>query len=80
MHAVRKSDLKRFTPRSQDVCRIDEGSTNAYLTKERAVEQFLKEVEPYYNASVSKLRENKMDQQAASHFHLREFALGGSAQ
>lgn len=64
MYAIRKSDLKRFPTRSQDVCRIEEGSTNAYLTKDRAIEEFLKDVEPRYNASVAKLRENKMDQQA----------------
>ncbi|UPT97836.1 DUF4238 domain-containing protein [Bradyrhizobium barranii subsp. apii] len=64
MHAIRKSDLKRFPTRSQDVCRIEEGSTNAYLTKDRAIEEFLKDVEPRYHASVAKLRENKMDQEA----------------
>src|ERR1700677_2017952 len=64
MYAIRKSDLKRFTPKSQDVCRIEDGSTNAFLTKERAIEEFLKDVEPNYNASLAKLRENKMDQEA----------------
>jgi hypothetical protein len=64
MYAVRKSDLKRFPAKSQDVCRIEDGSTNAYLTKDRAIEEFLKEVEPRYNASLAKLRENKMDQEA----------------
>ena len=48
----------------QDVCRIEEGSANAYLTKDRAIEEFLKEVEPRYNASLAKLRENKMEQEA----------------
>jgi hypothetical protein len=28
MYAIRKSDLKRFPTKSQDVCRIEEGSTN----------------------------------------------------
>jgi hypothetical protein len=64
MYAIRKSDLKRFTPKSQDVCRIEEGSTNAYLMRDRVIEEFLKEVEPRYNASLAKLRENKMDQEA----------------
>ena len=64
MHAIRKSDLKRFVTRSQDVCRIEEGSTNAYLIEDRAIEEFLKEVEPHYNASVGKLRKYKIDQQA----------------
>ncbi len=64
MYAIRKSDLKRFPTKSQDVCRIEEGSTNAYLAKDRAIEEFLKDVEPRYNASVTKLRNNKMDQEA----------------
>jgi hypothetical protein len=64
MYAVGKSDLKRFTPKSQDVCRIEEGSTNPFLTEERAIEEFLKVVEPRYNRSLAKLRENKMDQES----------------
>ena len=64
MYAIRKSDLKRFPTKSQDVCRIEEGSTNAYLTEDRAIEEFLKKVEPHYNASLVKFRENKMDQEA----------------
>ena len=56
-------DLKRFRTKSQDVCRIEDGSTNAYLKENRAIEEFLKDVEPRYNASVAKLRENKIDQE-----------------
>jgi ribonucleotide reductase beta subunit family protein with ferritin-like domain len=55
MYAVRKSDGMAFTPDAPSVCRIEEGNTNAYLTKDRAVEDFLKSVEPKYNASVKKL-------------------------
>jgi hypothetical protein len=29
MYAIRKSNLKAFTPNSQSVCRIEDGSTNA---------------------------------------------------
>jgi hypothetical protein len=64
MYAIRKSNLKRFPTRAQDVCRIEEGSTNAYLTKDRAIEDFLKDVEPSYSASLAKLRENRLDQKA----------------
>lgn len=64
LYAIRKSDLKRYPTKSRDVCRIEEGSTNAYLTKDRAVEEFLKDVEPRYDVSLAKLRENKMDQEA----------------
>jgi len=61
MYAVRKSDLKSFTPSSKAVCGINEGSTNAYLYDDRAVEEFLKTVEPRYNASVVKLRAGNPD-------------------
>jgi hypothetical protein len=61
MYAIRKSDLKAFRPNPKVVCAINEGSTNAYLRTDRAIEQFLKTIEPSYNASVEKLRENKID-------------------
>jgi hypothetical protein len=64
LYAIRKSDLKRFQPRSKDICRIEDGSTNAYLTESRAIEEFLKDVEPRYNASLAKLREDKPDQES----------------
>ena len=64
LFAMRKSNLKRFQTRSRDICRIEDGSTNAYLTESRAIEEFLKDVEPRYNASVAKLRENKPDQES----------------
>lgn len=63
MYAIRKSDLKSFRTKSQDVCRIEDGSTNAYLKEDRKIEDFLKDVEPRYNASLAKLRENKIDQE-----------------
>jgi len=52
IYAIRKSDLKRFRTKSQDVCRIEDGSTNAFLQESRAIEEFLKDVEPRYNASL----------------------------
>jgi hypothetical protein len=63
MFAIRKSDLKKFPCASQDVCRIEDGSTNAYLKEDRAIEDFLLDVEPKYNASVAKLRDDKIDQE-----------------
>jgi hypothetical protein len=45
MYAIRKSDMKEFETRANDVCRIEEGSTNAYLRQDRAVEEFLLRVE-----------------------------------
>lgn len=64
MHAIRKSDLKQFCCNSKSVCRIEDGSSNAYLTEERAIEEFLFNVEPNYNAAVAKLREGKPDAEA----------------
>lgn len=62
MYAIRKSDLKRFPCKAQDVCRIEDGNTNAYLREDRAIEEFLLDVEPRYNASIAKLRDGKTDQ------------------
>lgn len=64
MYGVRKSDMHGFTCRSEDVCRIEEGSTNEYLQEPRAIEEFLKTVEPKYNASIEKLRSDKIDNEA----------------
>ncbi len=63
MHAMRKSDLKSFPCNSRSVCRIEEGSTNAYLISDRAIEEFLLDVEPKYNASIINLRDNKIDRE-----------------
>jgi hypothetical protein len=64
LYAIRKSDLARFTPRTKDVCRIEDGSTNAYLREDRAIEEFLKAVEPQYNAALAKLRDDEIDQES----------------
>jgi hypothetical protein len=61
MRAIRKSNFKQFHCKPKDVCRIEGGSTNTYLTEERAIEDFLLNVEPKYNASVAKLREGAPD-------------------
>jgi hypothetical protein len=63
MYAIRKTDLKAFTPDSQSVCRIMDGSTNAYLREDRAVEEFLKTIEPNYNAALDKLIAGNIDQE-----------------
>ena len=70
MHAIRKSDLKQFTPNAKSVCRIEEGNTNDYLTEPRAIEEFLKTVEGRYNDSVSALEEGKPD-------HEHVYAIAG---
>lgn len=61
MYAIRKTDGKAFAPNSESVCRIEEGSTNAYLTKDRAIEDFLKGIEPKYNASLRRLGSGDID-------------------
>jgi len=61
LHATRKFDLFRFAPRPRDVCRIENGSTNAYLRDERLIEEFLRTVEPAYDPSLAKLRQRKAD-------------------
>lgn len=61
MYATRKSNLQVFPCKSEDVCRIQNGSTNTYLQHERAIEEFLPVVERSYNASLVKLREDKID-------------------
>lgn len=61
LYAIRKRDLKKFTPRPYDICRIEEGSTNAYLLENRAIEEFLNTIEPKYNISIQKLAEDRVD-------------------
>lgn len=61
MHAIRKSDLQSFTPNAQSICRIEEGSTNSYLREDRAIEGFLKSIEPNYNAALAKLKADSID-------------------
>lgn len=61
MYAIRKSDGKTFTPNSESVCRIEDGSPNAYLKEDRLIEEFLNTIEPKYNAAIKRLSEDAMD-------------------
>ena len=63
LYATKKSDLKSFQCHSRDVCRIENGSTNAYLIDDRAIEDFLRGVEPNYDASLDKLRRRAIDRE-----------------
>jgi hypothetical protein len=63
LFALRKSDLKRFQPRSRDVCRIEDGSTNAYLNNDRAIEEFLRDIEPKYNVALALLRRRDINKE-----------------
>jgi hypothetical protein len=61
MYATKKSDLKSFQCNSKSVCRIEGNSSNSYLTNDRAIEEFLRGVEPKYDESVAKLRNGNVD-------------------
>ena len=63
VYAIRKSDLKRFTPNSKGVCGVNDGSTNPYLVEDRAIEDFLRTIEPSYDSAVDKLVTETIDQQ-----------------
>lgn len=49
MHAIRKTDGRVFPCGSEDVCRIEDGNTNAFLSEPRMIEEFAKLFEPKYN-------------------------------
>lgn len=66
LFAVRKTDLFEFTPRTQDVCRIEEGNTNPFLNEPRAIEEFLRVTEPRFNEAVKKIEDAKIDRDALS--------------
>ncbi|GGD78734.1 DUF4238 domain-containing protein [Croceicoccus mobilis] len=63
MHAYRKSDGQQFPCGSEDVCRIKDGSTNDFLGEPRLVEEFLKTIEPKYNAACAALAAGTFDQE-----------------
>lgn len=58
---IKKDDLKIFHPWSEDVCRRADGSTNEFLVAPRAIEVFLKRVEPNYNAALEAIRRREID-------------------
>jgi hypothetical protein len=64
MYGFRKRDEYVFPCRSKDVCRIDNGSTNAYLLEDRAIEEFLTTIEPRYNQAVEQLKSGRIDREA----------------
>ncbi|MEP7351428.1 MAG: DUF4238 domain-containing protein [Sphingorhabdus sp.] len=50
-YGYRKSDGAEFPCGSEDVCRMEEGSTNQFLTEPRFIEDFLRKVEPAYDSA-----------------------------
>jgi hypothetical protein len=63
LYAVRKSDLKTFKPTATAVCAIQDGSSNSFLREDRAIEDFLKKIEPHYNQAVEALRAEAITQE-----------------
>ena len=61
MFALRKADMKAFTPDAYSVCRLPDGSTNPYLSEPRAIEEFLKSIEPRYNKAIANLADSKVE-------------------
>jgi hypothetical protein len=72
MYAMKKTDLKRYTCDAYSQCRIEDGSTNPYLQEPRVIEEFLRDVEPRYNAALEKARSGTLDSSAI-------FAIAGFA-
>jgi len=64
LFAFRKSNGDRFAAPTKSLCRIDEGSTNPFLTEPRVVEDFLKTVEPHYNSAIDELRAGRHSQES----------------
>ena len=60
---IRKTDLHKFMAHTKTVCRVDNGSTNPYLLDERAVEDFLKTIEPKYNKALNKVIDDNIDEE-----------------
>ncbi len=60
MYAFRKSDAQTFICGSKDICRNPEGNTNSYLAEPRLVEDFLRMIEPKYNAACAAFTEDKI--------------------
>ncbi|MEX0969524.1 MAG: DUF4238 domain-containing protein [Paracoccaceae bacterium] len=68
LNAIRKSDGKIFTPRTKDICRELDGNTNPYLAYDRAVEEFLKSIEPAYEPCLSRVSKDELDWQSRKVF------------
>ena len=56
MHGVNKTTLKYFPCSSESQCRLKDYSTTPYLDKPRAIEAFLRGVEPFYNGAVAAIQ------------------------
>jgi len=61
MRAIKKSDLTCYPCDSKSQCRIEDGNTNPFLPDLRIIEEVLKFIEPKYNSSLEKLKNNQLD-------------------
>lgn len=65
-HYIPPVHLKNFydsvlSERMHAIRKVDGGSTNPFLAQPRAIEEFLKNVEPIYNEALRKLRARQLD-------------------
>lgn len=61
LHAINKWSLKRFICDSYSQCRLKNGNTNDYLEEPRAIEIFLKDIEPKLNYAVDCVRRRNIN-------------------
>jgi len=61
IYAFSKNNLNPFRPNIKKICSINNGNTNIYTEDYRAIEKFLKEIEPKYDSTINKLSSNKID-------------------
>ena len=64
LRAIRKSDLKQFTPGTKAVCAMSGGNTNPFLQPQRAIEEFLAAIEPKYEWAVRTFIDGEMHREA----------------
>ncbi len=64
LNVIRKSNFKRFTPRTKDICAIPEGNTNRLLEDSQKIENALKAIEPKYNKALASLKNGQFDDES----------------
>jgi Protein of unknown function (DUF4238) len=57
MHAYNKAKLKHFTPTTDSICRDEGWDTNPYFEDNRAVDKYLRIVEPKWNRGVENIQD-----------------------
>ena len=56
LHAYNKGTLKHFTPTTKNICCAQDWDTNPYFEDERAIEHYLRVVEPKWNYGVEDIQ------------------------